>query len=328
MRILDHPADHRGLAAERVRAHGGEQPFGIGLGADRVELALVGDIERVEAQELAYAQDLVANRHRRFPEPKADPRFVRDLVQGRGEAAPGRIAQRVEVGHGFEHRRDQPVQRRTVGPELGLEPELGALGHDRDAVVAERTGGQDHITRPGAAGADLDLLGHEADAGRGDEQAVALAAFQHPGVAGDDGDPGLEDGASHRAGELCQEVEIEALFEDEGGRQVQRPGAGHGQIVGRAVDGERADVAAREDQGGDHEGVGRHPDPPGRQRQDRLIVASVEPGIGESGAEELLDALARRPPAGAVHHLDPPAHAAASAGACPRSCLAGCRCRP
>ena len=46
-------ADHRRLPPERMGAHDGQQAIGVGRRADGDELALVGDIERIEAEQLA-----------------------------------------------------------------------------------------------------------------------------------------------------------------------------------------------------------------------------------------------------------------------------------
>ena len=63
VRIGDHLADDRGVASERMRAHRREQPVGVLGAADRDELAFVGDVERVEAQELAGGSDLRPHRN-------------------------------------------------------------------------------------------------------------------------------------------------------------------------------------------------------------------------------------------------------------------------
>ena len=68
--------------------------------------------------------------------------------------------------------------------------------------------------------------------------------------------PAASAAAGHGGHDALQVGDGEALLEDEPGRQVQRPGPGHGQVVDRAVDGEVADVAAGEEQRRHHVGVG------------------------------------------------------------------------
>ena len=108
-----------------------------------------------------------------------------------------------------------------------------------------------------------------ADAGGGDVAAVGLAALDDLGVAGDDLHAGRPRPRRHRRDDPPQVGDREALLEDEAGRQVQRPRAGHRQVVDRAVDGEVADVAAGEEQRRDDVGVGG-------ERQPRAVRPSSD----------------------------------------------------
>ena len=109
---------------------------------------------------------------------------LRQLVQRCREPAPGRVAQAAQLGPAVEHRRDQTVQRRAVRDHRAAEIEVLAAGHDRHAVVAQAAVDQDGVSRACAVAGDLHPLGHHADAGGGNEQAVGLAAFDHLGVPG------------------------------------------------------------------------------------------------------------------------------------------------
>src|SRR3954452_21292586 len=87
-----------------------------------------------------------------------------------------------------------------------------------------------------------------ADSGGVDEDAVSLALFDDLGVAGDDLDAGGFGGAAHGGGDASERVERGAFLGDEGGGEVGRFGAPHGEIVHRAGPGERADIAAAEEE--------------------------------------------------------------------------------
>jgi hypothetical protein len=52
-------------------------------------------------------------------------------------------------------------------------------------MIADAAADQDGIPGPGEVAGDVDAIRHHADAGGGDEAAVALAALDHLGVAGD-----------------------------------------------------------------------------------------------------------------------------------------------
>ncbi len=88
----------------------------------------------------------------------------------------------------------------------------------------------------------------------GDEDAVALAAIDDLGIAGDERHAGLVAGLPHRGDDALQVGQRQSFFEDERRRQEQRPGAADGQIVDRAVHRQPADVAAGEEERPDHEG--------------------------------------------------------------------------
>ena len=95
-----------------------------------------------------------------------------------------------------------------------------------------------------AVGGDVDAGRNDADAGGGDEDLVALAAVDDLGVAGDELHAGAGCGGAHGFDDAAQIVDGQAFFEDEGGGEIQRLRAAHGEVVDRAVHGEAADVAA------------------------------------------------------------------------------------
>jgi hypothetical protein len=97
---------------------------------------------------------------------------------------------------------------------------------------------------------------HDADAGGGDEDPVALAAINDLGVPRDQDHPGHLARLAHRADDAAQVFQRQPLLQDEGGRQELRHGAADGEVVDRAVDRQLADVAAGEEQGAHHKRVG------------------------------------------------------------------------
>ena len=162
-------------------------------------------------------------------------------------------------------------------------------------------------TSPGwAAAADSVMRPlQQPDAGGGDVAAVGLAALDDLGVAGDDLHAGGLRGRGHRGDDPLQVGDREALLQDEPGRQVQRPGAAHGQVVHRAVDGQVADVAAREEQRRDHVGVGGEGQPAGRGAQRGAVLQLLQHRVAERLQEHRLDQRLGGLAAGPVGQRDP-----------------------
>ena len=86
--------------------------------------------------------------------------------------------------------RDQPMQRSRIAHDRGLEFQALAARHNGHAVIADRPAQQHTIARPRLVGRETNARPHNPDARGIDENAVALAAFDHLGVAGDNGDAG------------------------------------------------------------------------------------------------------------------------------------------
>src|SRR3989338_734299 len=89
---VGHRADELGAGAQRVGAQGRQERLGDVGGDDGDELAFVGDVERVQAQELAGAMDFFAHRDGGLLDADADAGLCGDFVQGGGQAAAGRVA--------------------------------------------------------------------------------------------------------------------------------------------------------------------------------------------------------------------------------------------
>ena len=96
----------------------------------------------------------------------------------------------------------------------------------------------------------------------------------------------------------------EALLDHEPGRERERPRAGDGEVVDRPVDGELADVAAREEERLDDVRVGREREPRAVQLEQRRVAERLEQRVRELLEEEPLDERARRLAARAVGERD------------------------
>ena len=134
-----------GVRALGVCSHGGEGRARLFGCHDGDELALVGHVERIDAEQLA------GRRHRR---PHGQGRLLQDhgqvavtgqLVADRAHPAPGRIAQPPRGWSRLEQVLHQPVERSGVRLDVGFEGEVASGQHDRGAVVAEGARGEHHV---------------------------------------------------------------------------------------------------------------------------------------------------------------------------------------
>ncbi len=173
-------------------------------------------------------------------------------------------------------------------------------------MIADAAAEQHGIARTRPIRRDLDAGRNHAHPGRCDEHAVALAPLHHLGIAGDDGHAGRFGGGRHRLHDRSKVGQRKALFEDHPTRQIEGPGAGHGDVVDRAVHGEGTDVAAGKEQRRNDKTVGRHHHPASLHLEAGLVVALGEPGIIEVRLEQFLDQLRHRPAARAVAKFDAP----------------------
>ena len=173
-------------------------------------------------------------------------------------------------------------------------------------MVAERARHQHGIARLRVGAARIAPGGQGAEAGRGDEHAVALALFDDLGVAGHDVHAGRTRRGGHRIDDARQLREQEAFLEDEAGREPQRAGAHHREIVHRAMHRQAADVTAGEEQRAHHMAVGGHhqalADRGGRQHG--AIVAAGERRVVEGAHEQVGDQLVHAAATGAVAEVD------------------------
>ena len=210
---------------------------------------------------------------------------------------------RTGIVHAREHRGHHPVQRRAVGDHGGAEVDALAHAHDRHAVFADVAGDDDVVAGACAFGSDVHSVGHQPDAGGVDEEPVRTALSDDLGVPGDDADARLCRGLAHRLGDGAEDLDLQALLDDESRRQSEGLSTAAGEVVDGAVDGEVADVAAGEEQRVDHVGVGGQRDPPAVGLQHRRIPRRAA-GRAEGRQEEVLDQFFGEDASPAVAHDD------------------------
>ena len=188
-----------------------------------------------------------------------------------------------------KHCRDEAVEWRAVALDGAFEFEALALAHDRHAVVADVATENDLVAGTGTIGRDADVVLDDTDAGCGDEDLVAFAAVDDLGVAGDELYAGLGGRGTHGFDYPPQIVHRKTFFEDERGREIQRAGSAHRQVVYCSVNGEPANVAAGKEDRCDNEGVGGECEPRSADGEHGLIVELIENGIVKGREEDLVD---------------------------------------
>ena len=116
--------------------------------------------------------------------------------------------------------------------------------------------------------------------------------------------PGLVGGFLHGADHAPQVRHRQALLQDEARRQIERPGAAHGEVVYGAMDGQLPDVAAGEEDGVDDKRIGAEGNAGPVHGEDGAIVERFEELIAELGQHHLLDQLVGELAATAVGEHD------------------------
>ena len=249
---------------------------------DRDQLALVGQIERIEPEDLAdalhgrRASASASSSHLGSPTPEAAANSFSTV------ATPPRVASRRQRMPGTRvaaSRRPGRAAARQSLSIVGLQRQVAAREQDRGAVVAERAVDDHHVARPRTAAAEISTPARITPMPAVLMNSLSQAPRSHDlGVAGDDRDaapraPRAPCDAATRA----QHVERAALPRcTTRAGQVQRPRAADREIVDRAAHRQLADVAAREEQRVDDVGVGGEA-PAGRRA--RASSSEVEPRL-------------------------------------------------
>ncbi len=303
--VGDALSDEHGSAALRVGTHRLQDGLGLGGRHEGDEPALVGDVQRVEAQESAGVRDRLGDGDGAFTQPDSGAGGAGDLVEGGAETAPGGVAQHVDVRGDGQHGGHQVTQGRRVAGDLDAELQALPDAHDGHAVQADRAADDDGVARPGPLRADVHSLGDDTDPGGGDVHAVAVSGLHHLGVAGGHGDSRGFGGRAHGARDPVDHGQLHALLQHEGGGEVGGPGAAHRQVVDGAVDRQVAEAAAREEQRPDDVGVGGERQPGAAEVEDGGVAHGGEDGVAVGRGEDVLDQFGGQGAASAVaHHHD------------------------
>ena len=112
------------------------------------EPAFVGDVERIEPEDLAGGGDGFADRDLAFVDRDREAARLGDLDQAAGEAAAGQVPEAMHIDAGIEERQDRRGHGGAVAGDRRLEAEALARRHDGDAVASDIAGENDDIAGP------------------------------------------------------------------------------------------------------------------------------------------------------------------------------------
>ena len=195
-------------------------------GDDGDHLALVGDVERIDAEQVAGPVDGRVDRQQRLVEHDGQvgsPGPARCTPcrprRGSGRAAsgsPGAASSRASTSSPTGAVSERMSASRARSPRASI------TAMPWSAMVPDTS-----TTSPGCtcSGPSVRPAGTTPTPAGRDVEAVGRAPADHLGVAGDDGDAGRRGGLGHVGDDGSQLGDREALLDDERGRQPRRPGA-------------------------------------------------------------------------------------------------------
>ena len=171
-------------------------------------------------------------------------------------------------------------------------------------MIADAAREQDGVSRPRPLRGDLNAVRQDTDPARVDEDLVAGALPHDLRVPRYDAHAGGAGRFAHRQDDAVQVLDGKPLLADEAHGDVKGPCAAHREVVDGAVNGERADVAARKEERRDHVRVRRERQPRALDVDHSLVVEAVEDRVAEGGQEQSFDELRRQHAPAAVAEQD------------------------
>lgn len=287
--FIENPPDNGSTPTMCVVFHQPKRFVRIGPGDISDQPSLVGYIQRVETEHLAERMNAVRDRNPRLVNLDCATRDPGDLAERSGEAAAREVAQAVDLDPGIDQREHELGERRRIALDHALEAETLAHGHDRHPMTRDIAVDDEHVAGLYTRGGDNTVVLDNTDSRGVDEHTVPFATFDDLGVAGDDLHPGIVRGQFHRADNTPEGLHRQPLLENETGREVEGPGPGHREVIDRAVNGERTDVAAWEENRADHIGIGGHRQSAPAHLENRGVMTRGKRRVVEGFDEHRLD---------------------------------------
>ena len=197
-------ADNGGLLAKRVRTHRSKNATRVGSRKNREEFTFIGDIKRIETENLACSLDFFADRNFGFIEQHPHPRRLCNFAQRAGDASAGGIPQDVNIFTFIQDRLDETIERCGIAGNFRLEFQPFAHRHDGDAMHGDGSIDDDLVTRLRTRWLDVDARAHNTNTSGVDEKFIRFPAIDNFRVPGDEEDARFFGGVMHTT-ERCDE---------------------------------------------------------------------------------------------------------------------------
>ena len=177
-------------------------------------------------------------------------------------------------------------------------------------MVADGARNQHHVAGSRTVATQFQTVGQDTDGGRGDEDAVTLAALHDLGVTRHYRHAGRARCMRHRFDDARQVGQRKAFFQNESGGEIKRCRTHHRDIVDRTVYRETADIATGEEQGRDNMAVSGHHEAcrfavQHGSWQHGAVVALTQVLVAQMAREQFRDQLHHGAAAGAMRQIDP-----------------------
>src|SRR5690606_28702736 len=148
----------QGMAAERL-----ERALCSSLGDECYEFPFVGHQQGVETEDLTRTLHAGVDGYLGLFDGDAHAAACGNLAQHGAQSSARRITQHVNLGAGFEQAGAKLVKRGRVASELAFKRQALTLRQDGHAMVAERAGNDDGVTRTNPGRAELEPFGNQSD---------------------------------------------------------------------------------------------------------------------------------------------------------------------
>ena len=133
-----------------MRRHGRARRIGEMSRYDRNDLALIGEIERIEAKDFAKAFDFFSQRGSALFDLDSNAGGFGNFVEHGCDAAARRIANELHLRAGVDEGVDERVQCSAIAFDRCVETEIPARSENGRTMIAEKSIDQNHIARFGA----------------------------------------------------------------------------------------------------------------------------------------------------------------------------------
>ena len=300
------PSDDCRALPERMGAQRRERGVRLVRRHDHDDLALVGEIERVEAENLAECLDLFADRRRALVD--LDCRLCdASAISLRTVASPPRVASRMKrtPGAAASSAAISPcsgAQSLSIGVSSAMSPRAHRIAAPWSPSRPLTSTASPGRARSAPRSTPSRITPMPVVVRKSLSQAPLCTTLVSPVTMAT---PASRAVAAIEAAICAQQVDRHALLDDRGAGEIERDCAADREVVDRAADRELADVAAGKEQRIDDEGIGGEGKPVAAPREigeiePRLILERSEQRIVEGRDEHVVDQVLHRLAAAAM----------------------------